>query len=1311
MTTAKDHLYQKYMNDPDLIPPEGKTKEELANELVDQKLRQSRNNSRAFELLSKDFEEATYAWDKTPKRVQQPIEKASPDKFGEPPIGHLKMMHRPFKILTGEPEDFTLLEPPSPNSEKTKNELKFVQTASKYADENPSQFPGIDEQDKNLLKPFLVFIKEKKLLIDARYLKDVLDDVATLAMYWKYEYNRPRPFQYEGMNERDNISADTPSYPSGHSLQAKVLAGILAKAYPEYTDDFERIGKDVGRNRIMGGWHFPSDHLAGRDLADQVLEKLPDNVDMFLKKSPLGEDAYMAAIRSSMQKHAEDFNIPVEKAKSDDDKEIEDELNASDAKRRQANVAATVDRNSVKEQKRYIFREFAGKLFPDEPKDKIEAAAKLRVAGYSVDSDAEFTNMLTNIHHGKKYEDLTPEEQQETYDIISSIKDSNVNALKTTLLGFVTPSKRRRSSTQSTTPETPETTTAAQSASTAQQQQPKSEAAPQPKTQVAETASQPETASEPEAPASEVGSGSVRTAEQRDAERAAALAAAPKATPRSAATGTAAKKPDTVQSESTNQEAPKADASTNARETEETSQSETAKKPAAKKTEVKQPAPKVEPSPKETVQDEPKAETTEETPKVDAIGSAESGVPTKPQVDANAAKKKPASAKKPIVPAEEPTASAAAEQQQTSTNAVEEQPTPTPQQEPEAQAETSEESTETAGTTSPSFRQGRLDSIGDDALSQLIDENHDGYHTLEAVKNTLLELPANKTGKKEFSAQLAEATKRHTEKLANDKKTAQAAQEAEAPSTGFTASSATKREIANRLRHKSIKAVVDAHIRDHVNMHGNDKKYDNISNLARHLAEMPAKDRMKIMDGFHKQVKAEANTKKFEALQQQQIKDKQDRATRKNEASTAINNINELDKNSTQHDLEEGFREAVSAESKHSQTFSENPNLKARHKKASKRLSGLINAHPKQKEIIDNITEEKERHGENFGGDEHKAEVLAAHNKAKAAHAEHENFLAGARKSGMEHPVFSHPSNADNAKTVPFTAADEKEMAAALKAGSSENDIRQDRIRRGLPPGSPPRPGLEWHKETHRWINPDRYKDLHKVLNVGETMHISDPEAFGLASHAGETPGGGLLVHKVSEDKIHLYSALEANKNKYGLHDASHEGLAHSPTAEQHARSLNAGEIARNGNHAVSEASLRENLEISQGAQGLENYFQENQKRKLKAVARGAIGGAALGALAGPGGALAGALAGGGIAYAGLKDKSSFTRDSIADGALKNAERRGIDTPLMRAKIDYFRSGSSAPPSQFKGAVGRLSNFVRGSGGSGASNTEREVID
>ena len=119
----------------------------------------------------------------------------------------------------------------------------------------------------------------------------------------------PRPWQYEGADEPEDTETDTPSYPSGHSTQAKVAAEVLAGSYPEHKQQFEDIGHSVGLNRIIAGWHFPVDHSSGRDLADQILEKLPKNADMYLKKSGLLEDDYMSAIKLAMDKHADDFNV------------------------------------------------------------------------------------------------------------------------------------------------------------------------------------------------------------------------------------------------------------------------------------------------------------------------------------------------------------------------------------------------------------------------------------------------------------------------------------------------------------------------------------------------------------------------------------------------------------------------------------------------------------------------------------------------------------------------------------------------------------------------------------------------------------------------------------------------------------------------------------------------------------------------------------------------------------------------------------------------------------------------------------------
>ena len=45
-------LREKYMSDPDIIPPSGTTKQEWVDQMVSQMERQNRNNSRAYSLLT-----------------------------------------------------------------------------------------------------------------------------------------------------------------------------------------------------------------------------------------------------------------------------------------------------------------------------------------------------------------------------------------------------------------------------------------------------------------------------------------------------------------------------------------------------------------------------------------------------------------------------------------------------------------------------------------------------------------------------------------------------------------------------------------------------------------------------------------------------------------------------------------------------------------------------------------------------------------------------------------------------------------------------------------------------------------------------------------------------------------------------------------------------------------------------------------------------------------------------------------------------------------------------------------------------------
>lgn len=64
------------------------------------------------------------------------------------------------------------------------------------------------------------------------------------------------------------------SYPSGHASQAHALAYFYAWLFPYLTDSLMSAAADIARNREVAGLHYPSDSLAGKVLASQVVDQL-----------------------------------------------------------------------------------------------------------------------------------------------------------------------------------------------------------------------------------------------------------------------------------------------------------------------------------------------------------------------------------------------------------------------------------------------------------------------------------------------------------------------------------------------------------------------------------------------------------------------------------------------------------------------------------------------------------------------------------------------------------------------------------------------------------------------------------------------------------------------------------------------------------------------------------------------------------------------------------------------------------------------------------------------------------------------------
>ena len=67
------------------------------------------------------------------------------------------------------------------------------------------------------------------------------------------------------------------SYPSGHSTFGVLIAILLAEMVPEKRQEIYARGWEYGRNRVLGGVHYPTDVEAGRIAATLIVSKMEEN--------------------------------------------------------------------------------------------------------------------------------------------------------------------------------------------------------------------------------------------------------------------------------------------------------------------------------------------------------------------------------------------------------------------------------------------------------------------------------------------------------------------------------------------------------------------------------------------------------------------------------------------------------------------------------------------------------------------------------------------------------------------------------------------------------------------------------------------------------------------------------------------------------------------------------------------------------------------------------------------------------------------------------------------------------------------------
>ena len=64
----------------------------------------------------------------------------------------------------------------------------------------------------------------------------------------------------------------TPSYPSGHAVQAYLIAELFSNVDPRGSHQYQELAERVSHSRIIAKAHYPSDKTYGKKVAKALFQ-------------------------------------------------------------------------------------------------------------------------------------------------------------------------------------------------------------------------------------------------------------------------------------------------------------------------------------------------------------------------------------------------------------------------------------------------------------------------------------------------------------------------------------------------------------------------------------------------------------------------------------------------------------------------------------------------------------------------------------------------------------------------------------------------------------------------------------------------------------------------------------------------------------------------------------------------------------------------------------------------------------------------------------------------------------------------------
>ena len=133
------------------------------------------------------------------------------------------------------------------------------------------------EKYNNISQVFENIFNKRQLQFPKQLIQNLISESKPIIVSIKKYHDRERPhvgakrfsinLQYHKMH-----SAQTPSFPSGHSAQAQLIANVLSDEYPKHSSEFYQAAQNISDSRLVARVHYKSDSDAGLKLGNDLYE-------------------------------------------------------------------------------------------------------------------------------------------------------------------------------------------------------------------------------------------------------------------------------------------------------------------------------------------------------------------------------------------------------------------------------------------------------------------------------------------------------------------------------------------------------------------------------------------------------------------------------------------------------------------------------------------------------------------------------------------------------------------------------------------------------------------------------------------------------------------------------------------------------------------------------------------------------------------------------------------------------------------------------------------------------------------------------